>query len=157
MLLRVVASPAWSPTWRLQGQGLLVVVQRLRLVAQGVVDPADVVEGGRLAGLVAHLAAEGQGLLVVVQRLRLVAQGGVDPADVVEGGRLAGLVAHLASQGQRLLVVVQRLRLVAQGGVDPADVVEQRGGSPRQAAARAISSPRLAHASLSCHRPRRSW
>ena len=87
MLLRVVASPPRSPTWRDQGQGLLVEVERLLLVAQVVVDAADVVEGGGLAGAVAHLAAQGQGLVVEVERLLLLAQGVVDRADVVEGGR----------------------------------------------------------------------
>ena len=55
MLLRVVGLAGAVAHLAAEGQGLVVVVERLLLVAQGVVDRADVVEGGGLAGAVAHL------------------------------------------------------------------------------------------------------
>ncbi len=48
---------------------MLVEVERLLVIAEGVPHGADVVEGGCLAAFVADLAAERQRLLVEVERL----------------------------------------------------------------------------------------
>ena len=128
MLLRVVASPRLVAHLAPQRQGLLVVRQRLRLVAQGGVHPADVVEGGGLAALVAHLALKRQGLLVV-----LASACALSPRASYTLPMLLRVVASPAlsptwrCSGQGLLVVLERLRLVAQGGVHQADVVEGGG------------------------------
>jgi len=59
MLFRVAASPARSPTSG-RGEGLLVVVQGLLVVAQPGVHEADVVQGGGFAGAVADLPQGGR-------------------------------------------------------------------------------------------------
>src|SRR2546421_237027 len=75
-------------------QRLLVVVERLRLLAQSIIDAAQIVECGALSGAVTHFSAEQQRLLVVVERLRLLAQSIIDAAQVVERGALSGAVTH---------------------------------------------------------------
>src|SRR6266498_2533475 len=101
-----------------QGQGLLLVVERLRVASQPLVDDAEVVQAGGLAAAVAELSVQGQGLLLVVERLRVAPQQPVDDAEVVQAGGLAAAVAELPIDGEGLLVVVERLRVAPQPPVD---------------------------------------
>ena len=71
------------------GQGGLVVPQRLHPVTEPVVDTADVVQGGGLAGTVPDLPPDGQSGLEVPQRLHPVTEPVMDEADVVQGDGLA--------------------------------------------------------------------
>ena len=73
---------------------MVVVIERLLLLAQSVVDFADVVEREGFPQAVPNGAEDRQGLIVVIERLLLFAQSVVDFADVVERGGFPGAVPH---------------------------------------------------------------
>jgi hypothetical protein len=86
------------------GQALLLAIQRLLILALPLVDEAEVTQAGGLAPAVAQLSEDGEALLQAGQRLGVPALPQEADTQVVVGLCLGSPVAHPASNPEGGLV-----------------------------------------------------